>query len=212
MNEQFEQRVAKAYGEIISSVDVSKPYAVSFDGSQKPYEFFAAWNIIDEKLQSVTEPTFLEIGAYKGLWAVAFFEWCKANNKQGRYFTVTWMEHNPANADLLNVKNYYTSEGFVCKLFDMNSQLESTKELVSKEHKKFDVILIDADHRYEGAKKDIELYASLAGKLLVFHDIRPQEANESCGVYKAIVDSNVVLDHQIACSDNMMGIGIVEIK
>ena len=211
MNEQFEQQIGKVYGEVLTSIDITKPYAVSFDGSQKPFEFFSAWKIIDETLKDVTEPTFLEIGAYKGLWAIAFFEWCKMNGKQGRYFTVTWMQHNPANEDLRKVISYYQSEGFVCKLIDENSQLETTRDLCKKEHDKFDLLLIDADHRHEGVKKDIELYYPLVGKLLVFHDIRPEPKNDSCGVYQAIVDSNITLDHQIVCGENMMGIGIKHI-
>lgn len=218
MNEQFAQQVGKVYSEIINVVDITRPYAVSFDGSQKPYEFFSAWEIINDALKDVNEPTFLEVGAYKGLWAIAFFEWCKLNNKKGSYGTITWMEHNPANKDLLKVISHYQNQGFVCKLIDANSQLEETAKQVTVldpqtfNIQKIDVILIDADHRYEGALKDIQLYKPLVGKLLVFHDIRPQEPNDGCGVFKAITDSNVTLDHQIACGNDIMGIGIMEVK
>ena len=214
MNEQFQQNVADAYSKLIGPVDINHPYAVSFNGSQKPFEFFKAWEIISEKLENVGNPTFLEIGAFKGLWAIAFFEWCKLNNKKGVYVTITWMEHNPDNNHLLNVIDNYKKEGFECLLIDDNSQLEETKYKIhcfkpeSFEIITFDVVLVDADHRYEGSKKDIELYQPLA-KTLVFHDIRPESANQNCGVYQAIKDSGLLpLDHEIACAPDMMGIGI----
>lgn len=214
MNEQFEKNVVDAYSKIIHPIDISKPYAISFDGSQKPFEFFKAWEIIGERLNDTSHPRFLEIGAFKGLWAIAFFEWCKLNNKKGSYITITWMEHNPANEDLLKVIRHYTEE-FLLELVDDNSQLDDTQVKVvnltpDMNIDKYDLVLIDADHRYEGAKKDIELYSPLA-KILVFHDIRPEGANEHCGVYQAIKDSGIKLDYEIVCAADMMGIGIVSI-
>jgi hypothetical protein len=208
MNEQLQQNIAEVYGKIIGPIDITKPYAVSFSGSQKPFELFTAWDIISELIDTDT-PTFLEIGAFKGLWAIVFFEWCKLNNKKGVYVTVTWMEHNPDNNHLISVIEHYRKEGFECTLIDANSQIEETKVKASLSNgDKYDVVLIDADHRYDGSKKDIELYQPLA-KTLVFHDIRPEAANQNCGVYQAIKDSGLLpLDHEIACGGDMMGIGI----
>jgi len=47
-----------------------------------------------------------------------------------------------------------------------------------------DFILIDADHTYEGAKRDFELYAPLvaAGGMIAFHDIVPGAAKDVGGV------------------------------
>jgi hypothetical protein len=219
MNEQFQKTVTDVYSKLIAPIDTSAPYAVSFEGSQKPFEFFQAWQVIGESLEKSEHPSFLEIGAYKGLWAIAFFEWCKMNNKKGNYTTVTWMEHNPANEDLKKVIQHYTDLGCLITLIDANSQLSETSDMV-KRHRiiscadlnpfdlsKFDLVLIDADHRYEGTMEDIKLYSPM-GKVLVFHDIRPQDATPNCGVFKAIQDSNIQLDVEIACSGDMMGIGI----
>jgi len=209
MNEQYQQIVTNAYGEIITPIDTSKPYAVSFQGSQKPFEFFSAWEVIDEQLKDIKEPTFLEVGAFKGLWAIAFFEWCKLEGKKGSYYAVSWMEHNPENKDLLKVLNHYKSQGFTCELVDKNSQLDSTQEYLTSTYlNKYSMVLIDADHRYNGVFKDITLYSKLASKLLMFHDIKPEGTSDICGVYRAIVDSNILFDYEISCASDQMGIGI----
>ena len=61
-------------------------------------------------------------------------------------------------------------------------------------------------------ENDIDKFASLATDLLLFHDIRPIEATDNCGVYKAIQDSNIKLDLEISVVDSEMGIGIKYIK
>jgi hypothetical protein len=37
--------------------------------------------------------------------------------------------------------------------------------------KRFDLVIIDGDHRYEAVKQDYELYAPLADKVVMLHDI-----------------------------------------
>ena len=205
---ELQPLVSEAYGKIITPLPHCNPRDISFDGSQKPYEFYNAWMAIGEKLMDEDKPTMLEVGAYKGVWGIAFMEWCVLNKKQGEYCTVTWMEHNPANNDLLRVQKHYSDRGCSFKLIDANSQMAATKEEAVKFKDKYSFVFIDADHRYEGVKKDIELYAPLATKALGFHDIRPREANDSVGVYKAIVDSGITLDKEIVDNDNTMGIGL----
>jgi len=69
------------------------------------------------------------------------------------------------------------------ELLRLDSQKESTfthlKDLL--DGKPIDFLFIDADHRYEGVKRDFELYSPLvrSGGLIAFHDIRPntQDAN-----------------------------------
>lgn len=49
-----------------------------------------------------------------------------------------------------------------------------------------DFLFIDADHRYEGVKRDYQLYSPLVrpGGLIAFHDIRPNIQNADTQVYK----------------------------
>lgn len=39
-----------------------------------------------------------------------------------------------------------------------------------RHHAPFDAVMIDADHRYEGVKRDFEIYASM-GRIIILHDI-----------------------------------------
>lgn len=77
-----------------------------------------------------------------------------------------------------------------CYLIDGNSQLIETKINLMQRLTKagvqlpIDVLFIDADHRYEGVKRDYELYAPLVreGGIIGFHDVVEQN-DERSGVH-----------------------------
>lgn len=187
------------------------------DHTQRPIEFFGAWAIIDQYLPSDNKVSFLEIGAARGLWAIAFIEWCIIKNKYPIYTTVTLMTDTnnglnipgPAwqNASLMKVKEFY-KECCDWTLIDANSQLETTKNLVTKTLKEYDFVFIDADHEYEGVYKDIALYAPLAKKLLIFHDIAVP--NYEHRVIKAIKEYKLKFDYEIFAPNSDQGIGIIK--
>lgn len=60
--------------------------------------------------------------------------------------------------------------------------LEKVKSLLGG--RRLDLLLIDADHTYEGVKKDYELYSPLTepGGVVAFHDIVPHPPELGCGV------------------------------
>ena len=55
---------------------------------------------------------------------------------------------------------------------------------------------------------DIRKFKPLCKDILLFHDIRPKEVNESIGVYQAIQHSLIDLDEEIVTNESLMGIGI----
>lgn len=74
-----------------------------------------------------------------------------------------------------------------CVLIDADSQQLSTVNRLhdTLDTQPIDVLFIDADHRYEGVKRDWELYMPLVrdGGLIFFHDMTPQNDPRS-GVHK----------------------------
>lgn len=70
---------------------------------------------------------------------------------------------------------FLRADGYQIKRIFADSQQAATRDSVIKAMRKyhlefFDAVLIDADHRYEGVKRDWELYGEL-GRLIAFHDI-----------------------------------------
>jgi predicted O-methyltransferase YrrM len=58
-----------------------------------------------------------------------------------------------------------------------NSQIKKIFDKVSKLNLTYDLAMLDADHSYEGIRKDFELYSPLVkpGGLVIFHDIADDE-------------------------------------
>ena len=208
------QKIINAYSTVHTPQTYTNDDIPSFDGSQRQSEFFKAWDYISEYYASKKPKTlkFLEVGAWKGLWGLAFIEFCKLNNIKGEYVTITMIDHDPNNRPLYNTLSYIIDEGFKSHLIDLNTFNEQALSKVQAYSEKYNIVFIDAGHKYEEAKNDIDKFASLATDLLLFHDIRPIEATDNCGVYKAIQDSNIKLDLEISVVDSEMGIGIKYIK
>lgn len=200
MIEEFDQLYQQVYNELPGLADPI------YHGSQIKNEFIEAWNTIIPIIEHTEDTfTFLEIGAYKGLWPLMLSFVCNSLNKKFEYTTITWMDQDPNNVDIFKVKTYYENNGLQFNLINKNSQLVSTvNELKNQYH----CVFIDADHKYEGVKIDIELYSNFATKILMFHDIRPIDITPHCGVYQAIKDLGITLDKEIIYDGQKMGIGL----
>lgn len=177
----------------------------NYDGSQNKEEFKASVEYLDGCIKKIEDKEiwFLEIGAYKGLWALAFNVLCRENNKTPRYVTVTWVDHDPNNQDIFNVKKLYEDQGLIFELINANSLLPETVDRVAAIEKAYHFVFIDADHAFASVMKDIKNYAPLAVNKLFFHDIHTKQ----CGVAKAIDKSGIRLNIKISYGD-VMGIGI----
>lgn len=199
MIEEFDKLYTQVYGEHPGN---SNPV---YHGSQIKEEFILAWNELINVIQSVEGTfTFLEIGAYRGLWPLMLSYVCEHLDKPFEYTTVTWLDQDPNNRGIHKVVEYYTNKGLVFNLINKNSQTQEARDQLKSS---YDVVFIDADHRYDGVKKDIELYADLSDTALMFHDIRPIQATAHCGVYQAIKDAGIILDKEIVVDGSKMGIG-----
>lgn len=74
---------------------------------------------------------------------------------------------------------YFAPSGQERLFLDASSYAPETVRAVSAAlgDRKLDVLFIDGDHSYEGARRDFEAYAPLvrAGGIIAFHDIAPDE-------------------------------------
>lgn len=207
-------KILDAYSNLHTHIECTNSDKVSFEGSQIQKEFFEAWDCISEYYRSnpVKELTFLEVGAWKGLWGIAFAEFCILNKIKGTYVTITMIDQDPNNQPLYKSLDYIRSLGLEATLIDKNTLDESALPEVLKFSNSYNIVFIDADHSYEAVLNDIEKFSSLATDILLFHDIRPKAVMRNFGVYQAIVDSNISLDKEIVSNENAMGIGIKFIK
>jgi hypothetical protein len=200
-----------------------------FRDSQVKEEFYHAWDILYERIRAIKEEevSFLEIGADKGLWSIMFFLVCKELRKNPVYVTATLINdkndhyidrgydpnlfnnYDYRNLNLLRLQDHYRSLGHEYYVIDGDSQKTETLSQVKSHREKYDLVFIDGDHTYEGAKRDIELYEPLCKSTLIFHDILPKERKDFyVQVYPAIVDSGINLDREIIYEGNLMGIGM----
>ena len=208
------QNIINTYSKVHIPVTYTNGTDISFEGSQKQQEFFTAWKKIEEYyLQNPTPKiSFLEVGAYKGLWGIAFSEFCKTYNLKGTYVTLTMIDQDPNNMPLLNTINHLEEVGIETALVDMNSLDPQALLKVKELRESYNIVFIDASHKYNDVVSDIKTFAPLAEDLLIFHDIRPKKTTASIGVYQALVDTNTSLDEEILANELEMGIGIKYIK
>jgi hypothetical protein len=206
----IEQKIVDLYSLVQNPVTYTNDAGISFEGSQKQSEFFAAWNHIIEfyKDKKISHISFLEVGAWKGLWGLAFYEFCKMKEVNGSYTTVTMIDHDPNNRPLYKTINFLKDQDFEANLVNMNTFDDRVVEELSKYGKEFNIVFIDAGHKYEEVINDIKKFSRFAKDLLIFHDIGPREVHADFGVYQAIKDSNIKLDWEVAEQLDHMGIGI----
>ena len=213
--EEILEKLDADYRRIVGDYQVEHSYGyipVSFHGCQIMDEFIPTWVDLAGAIAACKSDTvtFLEVGAYKGLWALMFRYMCEYYEKKPHYATVTWLSQDDNNHPLPKVQKYYQELGYQFDLIDGNSIAESTKAqlLDTTGLDKFNIVFIDADHRYEYVMEDIKLYSGLAEDILFFHDVKPRVKNDHCGVYQAIKDSNINLDVEHTTNDHIMGLGL----
>jgi hypothetical protein len=205
------KQIIQTYSQIHAPILYTDGLDISFEGSQVQREFFQAWDYIADyfKQNPTDKLTFLEVGAWKGLWGIAFCEFCKIQKIEGEYLTLTMINQDPNNQPLYKTIDYINSQGILAKLIDINTLDENALPEVLKHRSSFNIVFIDADHSYDSVMSDISKFAGLSDDILLFHDIRPKAVLPNFGVYQAIIDSNLTLDTEIVTNETGMGIGII---
>jgi hypothetical protein len=209
--------ICENYSLVHNPISITNDNSISFEGSQVQSEFFPALSVIREYFsnigQNLKEITFLEVGAWKGLWGMAFVEICKELGVKGKYVTLTMIDQDPNNQPLYKTIDWINQQpNMTAELIDSDTMAGSALDLVLEKGKSFDIVFIDAGHKYHEVMNDIEKFAPLADSMLLFHDIRPINTTVNCGVYEAICNSDIKLDKEISVLNDQMGIGIKFIK
>ena len=113
----------------------------------------------------------------------------------------------------------FKKENQTLHLLRKDSHLESTRDeiMVSMKGAKFDVIMIDADHSYEGVKRDFELYKELVSDngILVLHDVIKNRFDPSIQVDQLWVEIQEKYKTTEIINDvgrGNMGLGIVHLN
>jgi predicted O-methyltransferase YrrM len=130
--------------------------------------------------------TVVEIGTYRGGSLYAF---CCVAHPAGTIVSIDLpggLFGGGYSDEQLDHLRGYGLEGQSLHFLQQDSQEPSTRdEAVSRlDGRPIDFLMIDGDHRYEGVRRDFELYSPLVGPrgLIAFHDILPHPRTPLCQV------------------------------
>ena len=179
---------------------------------QQPQEILNLVEIVSQRKPE----TMLEIGTANG---GSLFLFCRAAAKHATIVSIDL----PGGINGGGFPNWKTDlymqfadDSQRLHLLRLNSHLKSTLSRVQEitPTGKFDAIMIDADHSYEGVKQDFELYSSLIAKkgIIILHDIIKNRFDPSIQVNRFWDELKLTHKTQEIIFDQKqgnMGIGLV---
>ena len=151
-------------------------------GKLKPSQVKEEFSLLLDRFQNLKPKNILEIGTANGGTLLLFIK-------------LSYPEARIVSIDLPNGKFgggyskwriplYKSFKNKSVFLIRKNSQIKSTLQEVRKIFNEVDFLFIDADHTYEGVKRDFELYAPLVkkGGIIAFHDIVKHSPETGVGI------------------------------
>jgi cephalosporin hydroxylase len=130
--------------------------------------------------------TVVEIGTHHG---GSLFAFCRVADSEGTLVSVDLpgglFGGGPSDEELDAMRGY-SLPGQSLRFLNTDSQDAGTRDAVVSrlDGRAIDFLMIDGDHRYEGVRRDFELYAPLvsAEGVIAFHDILPHPPASNCQV------------------------------
>lgn len=169
-----------------------------------------------EKVQELKPRTILEVGTARGGTLLLF---CQSGAEDAEIISLD-LPHGKNGGGYPKWKEpiyqLFARPEQRLTLLRANSHLEESRKRVERviHGKKFDLIMIDADHSYQGVKRDFELYSPLVSErgIMILHDILPNRFDPEIDVHRfwrevstAHQCEEIVDDYQQGC----LGIGVV---
>lgn len=133
---------------------------------------------------------FVEIGAWKGKSAVYMAEEIKKHNKQIKFFTIDSFNGEGGDYDEdFDVKNQTVLSTYYKNIEPLKNYITTIVSDSKDAYNHFDdhsidFLFIDGDHRYEGIKRDLQLWFPKIkyGGIIAGHDYN----EPTCGVKQAV--------------------------
>ncbi len=159
------------------------------------------WKWLLTKCEQHNVKSILEIGCYSGGGTFSFATFAD------RIITIDCI--NP----MFDISKIGCQYNYIVGHSASESTIEKVAALLGSE--KVDLLFIDGDHSYDGAKSDFELYGKFVSKLIAFHDIVDSDYHRGAGCYVSRFWSEIKTAY---CSDEIIeardwaGIGVLEIR
>lgn len=174
-------------------------------GNQDEFEFAKFIDLVG----SLKVRRYLEVGCRNG---DTFYSVMKTIGVGGFGLAVDLPENSSSKSNLIETVSELNRIGIAAEVLFGDSQSPAVVEEAAI-HAPFDMILIDADHRYEGVKRDFETYGRLA-PVIALHDITAPRGHVSDGypneVGRLWDEIRGGFRHEeIVTHGSMMGFGII---
>lgn len=124
-------------------------------------------------LSKETENVFVEIGSYLGASSCFIAEGLLKTGKAKLYCIDTWRNDAMSEGKRDTYDEFLkNTEKYKDIIIPVRETSENAVSVLQKQIKSIDMLFIDADHNYEGCKRDWDLYSPFLriGSLVIFHD------------------------------------------
>lgn len=155
---------------LITEFEEVDPARNNYISQMSTNERFQLFYLLRHLLSSKNNVFFIEIGSYSGASLFLIYNTLKSKHKQVRGVAI----EPSGTLQFYNLLNQLHPDVSHLKMLS-NPAVSEINQIIEKNQKSADVILVDGDHHYEGVYQDILDYYPLLspGGIMIFHDFLP---------------------------------------